>query len=737
MLSILEPNRPHQILLTRTIFTEPPGPYVKVLLKPIFEDSAVEEQNALNPLLERFYNQTGIYIDTTILPNAASYADYFDAAKPFIEAANGTYDMIALDVAWLQVFPNNFIDLFEFGRLHQDIGLNISARITEQIPDIVNDDSSDDRHLIALPMHSDYGVLFYRQDLLSQYNVSIPQVWDDIPKACSKILPAEAARGNTKLRCYISAFQDYEVVNNVMEWLTTQQGTELFDYPRKLTFDSPEGIKTFRYMSNWTTSGIIRQEVFEWDYVAASRYFYHGESLFWRGRISSYPRLKNQLSSTNRTIDVAPLPVDAAGNPAALLQGYHLGMTKTGPYPKKTDVAAALLFLTSMEVQRVRARTHGVPPTMTKLLRETAATNNDTICEVVNCTFIHNDLQALNIPALAVAPHWAEVLAALSPRFIAMMKGTMSPEDGIREASSAIRSIVFSDGGNGSNKNTATILLAVLVPVGIILVGASGFVYGYRRHRKREKGEGGTGMEATGRTSGAQHEEMVANAPARQPSLQKLPPRRRQQNTATTVPEIAAVAIPPSSKTPEMSQQTQPFNPVSGDGTDRWSGIGWDRRSRQSSLSDDAIGKTYNVIHPYKPVMADELELKSGDRVVLRLAYDDGYAYGTIENSEKGGVFPLACLVPVGMEIELPSRLESGAGPEIQAAPEKVDSLEMLLLSGRITEGTYLALRREQEEELKTQRQITALRERLMNTNLEPEERRKLQKRLDELELGI
>ncbi|KAJ3042702.1 hypothetical protein HDV00_006759 [Rhizophlyctis rosea] len=705
------------------------------MLKPIFDDSAVEEQNILNQLVAEFTRETGIQIYVNVQPHTSSYADYYDVVNPQIRSNNGSYDLIALDVAWLQEFPDNFIDLFDFGRSNAAIYANLSARITEQIADIVNDDSSSVGHLIALPMHSDYGVLFYRPDLLARYNLTVPQVWEDIPKACATVLPGEAARGNSKLRCYISAFKDYEVVNNVMEWLMTQQGQQLFDYPQKITFNSPEGIAMFNYMANWTKAGIIKPEVFEWDYATTSRYFSHGEALFWRGKLSSYPKTKAEMSTLgNATLEVAPLPADEKGNPASLLQGYHLAMTKTGQYVNDTEVAMALLFLTSETVQRARAKAHGLPPTMIKLIRD--STSNDSICGVINCTFINNNLQALNVPASAVAPHWADVLQVIAPKFIDILRGNISAEEGIRSAASLVGDVILSSGSGGAGSHVTTILLSVLVPLGIITLGIGGFVYGYRRHKLNQVSKAG-GAGANGAEGGTAHEEMVASTPVRQPSLHRLPARRRQPNT-NTVPEVAAVtAVTSTKQPPEMAQVSQPFNPVSGDGTDRWSGIGWDRRSRQSSLNDDAIGKTYNVIHPYKPVMADELELKSGDKVVLRLAYDDGYAYGTIEGSEKGGVFPLACLVPVGMEIGLPSRLESGAGPEIQAAPEKVDSLEMLLLSGRITEGTYLALRREQEEELKTQRQITALRERLMNTNLTQEERRKLQNRLDELELGI
>ncbi|KAJ3295088.1 hypothetical protein HK104_003020 [Borealophlyctis nickersoniae] len=693
----------------QTSHSQPPEPHVKVLMKPIFEESATEELNVLVPLLQTFYEQTGIWVDVDIPSSAADPRAYLEIIKPFVHNGNGNYDLVALDSEWLQEWPETFFNLFYFGRdaSKPAVGEQIRARVSAQSQSTAVDDGNQG-HLSKFRIE-DYGVLYTRTDLLQLYNVTQPQRWEDIPTACSIILAGERAKGNSNMHCFIAGFADQAVVQNSIEWLMTQSGATLFQYPQQITFNTPAGVATFDHMSDW-------ESLNSW---------LRGEAIFYQGRMSANMQIRTRLQpKVNRTNLYNSLPVNPPGHPASLLGGYHLAMTKAGHYPNDTEVALALLYLTSETVQTARSRAHGIPPTIESLYKD------PNVCAAIPCDFIDNRLQAINIPAAAASPRWITATRALREYFIAILNQTMSAQDGLNQGALRVQEI-FREPLPGESAGLAAHLLAisVLAPIVVIGLGITAFVYERRRRRMDRASSRGV----TNRTLGTRGARGVWRRSRNDQLAVAIPlhplnrPARRRGN-----PDLHSAAA----KLPEIAP---PVYGAAHDTTDRHSGGAWDGRSRHSSFTEDPIGRTYNIIHAYKPVMADELELKAGDRVVVRLAYDDGYAFGTLEGSEKGGVFPLACLVPVGMEIGLPSRLESGAGPELQEefGPEKVDSLEMLLLSGRISEQTYLQLRREQEEDLRSQRQIAALRERLRDSSLEPEERRKLQKRLDELELGI
>ncbi|KAI0243912.1 hypothetical protein L0F63_006070 [Massospora cicadina] len=67
---------------------------------------------------------------------------------------------------------------------------------------------------------------------------------------------------------------------------------------------------------------------------------------------------------------------------------------------------------------------------------------------------------------------------------------------------------------------------------------------------------------------------------------------------------------------------------------------------RHSYLEDDdKVGPiTATVQFSYQPVLADELAIEPGDKVIVQHSFDDGWAVGLHLLSRKVGAFPLACL---------------------------------------------------------------------------------------------
>lgn len=82
-----------------------------------------------------------------------------------------------------------------------------------------------------------------------------------------------------------------------------------------------------------------------------------------------------------------------------------------------------------------------------------------------------------------------------------------------------------------------------------------------------------------------------------------------------------------------------------------------DGQSSQNSSADGVVAvleKEYQVIHPYKPDLSDELALRRGDRVMIYQVFDDGWCYGRITNQFRQkmnvmveGICPAACLAPL------------------------------------------------------------------------------------------
>jgi hypothetical protein len=59
---------------------------------------------------------------------------------------------------------------------------------------------------------------------------------------------------------------------------------------------------------------------------------------------------------------------------------------------------------------------------------------------------------------------------------------------------------------------------------------------------------------------------------------------------------------------------------------------------------EDDDAEIMNVIYEYVPTLFDEIHLSVGDKVLVKIKFDDGWAYGMNMKTKKEGSFPLACV---------------------------------------------------------------------------------------------
>ncbi|KAI8822041.1 uncharacterized protein EV422DRAFT_614365 [Fimicolochytrium jonesii] len=727
---------------------------VAVLVKPLFDTSATDELALYTQLTQQFQKDTGIAITVSMgVTFSADPAAYYQTAKKYIEDHNDVYDIIALDQSWLDTWPGNkyFVNLFkdEISGTNSNMTDLFASRVLNDENEATTEADSSPDGLMAIPLWNDFSALFARSDLLTKYNISIPISYQQMVEACQKILPAEQVNRRS-LQCFVSGMIGQEVVDFMGELVYNNNTTPLINFPQTPTFDTGKNAAMLNQFRSWIVdSHFMTERSMQYDYGTALNIWTLGDSVFYRGKFSSLHQTYTQWQGKGWVPAVIP-----GNSPNAETQmystpgGYHLAMTKHGENKNDSAVAEALLFLTGPVVQKERALRFGAPPSLKSLSADPVT------CQATNCTITPFLIDKTSSPN--AAPLWVEASAAMAPWFTKIFDGTVDPKTGLASAKIAVLD-VFSGADSGLSTK-AVILLAVLIPIAAVALLVGGFLlYRKRRIRNSERerkiedfeiaANAGSGTPEMSQTTTSDATRMnFSTRPARSARDPAKPADLNQRvmdaKTAGATAAAAGAGIVAISTSPSDAENHTSDLPNRGrDGEimtgDESSGHVRGRGGNRTSSSD--MVQRFTVIHPYKPKLADEIELKPGDVVSVRLAYDDGYAFGQNDRAYAAGVFPLACLLPVGMELGLPSRLESGASnvQAMQHAPEKVDSLEMLLLSGKITEGTYLALRREQEDEMRTQRQIAALRERLAAPNLEEAERKKLQKRLDEIELGI
>src|SRR5436853_453344 len=130
-------------------------------------------------LAKRFTKDTGIKVSVVPHPSASD-ASYSQLARAF-SAKSSSIDVAMLDVVWPGAFAPYLVNLKP--KLGKQAKLHAAG--------IVANDTINGK-LVAMPWFGDYGILYYRKDLLKKYHYSAPpKTWADLFTIAKKIQTGE------------------------------------------------------------------------------------------------------------------------------------------------------------------------------------------------------------------------------------------------------------------------------------------------------------------------------------------------------------------------------------------------------------------------------------------------------------------------------------------------------------------------------------------------------------------
>ncbi|KAJ3200249.1 hypothetical protein HDU67_002180, partial [Dinochytrium kinnereticum] len=111
-----------------------------------------------------------------------STTDYAGLLGSMIKFNSSEYDIYMIDVVWPGQYADGFLDIAPF------ISKDVKA---QHIQSIYNANYIEGKQ-VAVPYFSDYGILYYRTDLLQKYNFTgPPQTWDEMEEIMEVIVPSE------------------------------------------------------------------------------------------------------------------------------------------------------------------------------------------------------------------------------------------------------------------------------------------------------------------------------------------------------------------------------------------------------------------------------------------------------------------------------------------------------------------------------------------------------------------
>ena len=278
----------------------------------------------------------GIQINIIEGPNAANLLE--DLYTSAFILGDSPYDLINMDVVWTPKFA-------AAGWL-----LDLTDKISpEELAEFSQKDVEGRRYegkLYGIPMRSDVGMLYYREDLLQEAGFAAPQTFADLIKISQALQNKNKATWG-----YIWQGKQYEgLAAMFVEVLQGYGGFWVNPETLEVGLDKPETIQAINFLKQTVENKISPSGVTTYQEEETRRLFQSGKAVFLRNWPYVWPLANTDNSPLKGKIAIKPMLATSGNRGGACLGGWALGISKSSKHPE--EAWKAIKYFTSEEAQR-------------------------------------------------------------------------------------------------------------------------------------------------------------------------------------------------------------------------------------------------------------------------------------------------------------------------------------------------------------------------------------------------
>ncbi len=296
-------------------------------------------------LTRKFQQDTGIQIN--LVPGPPSATERYAQYQRFFQGQSADLDAMMLDVIWPGAFAEFLVDLNpKLGSLAQQC-----------YPSIVENNTIDGK-LVGMPWFGDFGILYYRTDLLQKYNISAPpRTWQELQQQAQQIQAGEQG-ANPNFAGFVFQGNAYEGLTcNALEWFASNGAGTFINAGQQnanpqVTINNPQGVAALNLIKGFV--GTISPRgvtTFQEDQTAQA--FTGGNAAFARNWPYMYAIAGGAESAVRGKFDVTALPAAQGQKNVGTLGGWQLGVSR---FSRAQDAAIEFVrYMCSPEVVTWRA----------------------------------------------------------------------------------------------------------------------------------------------------------------------------------------------------------------------------------------------------------------------------------------------------------------------------------------------------------------------------------------------
>lgn len=274
--------------------------------------------------------------------------------RQLLSAQSPEFDVLLIDTIWPGVLSRHLVDLRPY----------LPAQSIEQhFKPIIDNLTDGEGRLVGMPLFTDAGLLYYRQDLLDKHGFAPPETWADLERIARVVLEREA---DPQLAGFVWQGSAYEGLTcNALEWIDSYRGGTIVDDQGEITIDNPQARRALEMARGWIGT-ISPREVLTYTEIETTRHFVAGHAIFMRNWMEYWKDVEAADSAVRGRVGMAPLPKGGAdGKHSGTLGDMSLAVSRYSErIPEAVQLVAAL---TDQSAQRRYATDYSFSPTIIDL----------------------------------------------------------------------------------------------------------------------------------------------------------------------------------------------------------------------------------------------------------------------------------------------------------------------------------------------------------------------------------
>lgn len=295
-----------------------------------------------------FTKSTGIKVNFDEM-NANDSAANIQTLQNLFTQHSTSIDVTRLDVVWPGIF----------GKFLLPLSKPLAAVAKLESKNILKNDTVGGK-LIAMPYQGDFGLLYYRKDLLNKYHQKVPKTWSQLTSE-AKTIQGKVRKSNKNFYGFVFQGNSYEGLTcDALEWIASYGGGTFINSKGKVTIDNAKAKAALNLARSWVGK-ISPSDVTTYGETEVANSFEGGHSAFAR----NWPYMWSGIpANLQGKVGVAPLPHGPGGKSSATVGGWQIGVNKYTSGKVRAASLAWARYYASVPVEVWRAKYGGIAPTM-------------------------------------------------------------------------------------------------------------------------------------------------------------------------------------------------------------------------------------------------------------------------------------------------------------------------------------------------------------------------------------